>query len=149
MLKSQAKTVDEYLESLSPDRRAAISVVRKIILKNLPKGYNEGMHHGVIGYYIPLEKYPGTYNKQPLEYAALASQKNYMSLYLNNVYGDKDIYGWFIKRYQSTGKRMDIGKSCIRFKRIDDLPLGLVAETIAKTPVEEFIRLYEKSRYKT
>ena len=105
------------------------------------------MLYGMIAYVIPLEQYPVTYNRQPLEYAALASQKNYMSLYLMNIYGDKDTEEWFVERYTASGKKLNMGKSCIRFKKLEDLPLDLVGEAIARTPVADFIKLYEASRH--
>ena len=146
MARSKARTVDEYLAELPPERRTAIIAVRSVILGNLPEGYVETMMFGMIGYGVPLEAYPVTYNKQPLMYAALASQKNYMTVYLMNVYGDKETEHWFTERYRATGKRMDTGKSCVRFKKTDDLPLELLGEAIARTPMTEFIKLYEASR---
>ena len=149
MAKSEAATVDDYLAGLPPDRNEAISAVRAVILKHLPLGYEETMQYGMIGYVIPLERYPVTYNGQPLEYAALASQKHYMALYLMNVYGNREIERWFTNQYQASGKKLDMGKSCVRFKRLEDLPLGLVGQTIAHTPVADFIARYEASRRTT
>jgi hypothetical protein len=117
--------------------------VRDVILANLPAGYEEGVQFGMIGYYVPLSVFPDTYNKQPLGYLALANQKNYMSLYLNNVYGDPATERWFKERYAASGKRLDMGKSCLRFKRLEDLPLDLIAETVARTPVDQFIAGYQ------
>jgi hypothetical protein len=104
------------------------------------------MNWGMLSYEVPLSRYADTYNGQPLPYAALASQKRYMSLYLNSVYGDPATERWFTDRYEASGKRLDMGKSCVRFKHLDDLPLDLIAETIARTPVDDFIRRYETSR---
>jgi len=146
MVKSAAKIAEEYLRLLPTEREGAIRTVRKVILASLPKGYKEMMLYGMIGYAIPLERYPNTYNGQPLEIAAVASQKNYMAIYLMNVYGDKEIEAWFRQQYLASGKKLDMGKSCIRFKKIEDIPLELIGETIARTPVEEFIDKYEKSR---
>lgn len=146
MVKSNAATIEEYLADLPDDRRAAISAVRDVVLANLPPGYDESIQFGMIGYSIPLARYPKTYNKQPLSYAALASQKNHMAIYLNSVYADSDTEDWFAKRYLATGKRLDMGKSCVRFKRLDDLPLDLIGEVIAKTSVDEFIACYERAR---
>ena len=148
MAQSKAATVDEYLAEQSPDRRAALEAVRKVILENLPEGYEETMQFGMIGYVIPLEKYPVTYNKQPLGVVALASQKNYMSLYLMNVYGDPETERWFVEEYRASGKKLDMGKSCVRFKGLEDLPLDLVGRAIARTSVDEFIGMYESSRRK-
>ena len=147
MAQSKAQTVDEYLAELSPDRRETIAAVRKVILDRLPDGYEETMLYGMISYVIPLERYPVTYNKQPLEYAALASQKNYVSLYLMNVYAKKETEQWFTEEYRASGKKLDMGKSCVRFKKLDDLPIDLIGEAIARTTVAEFIELYEASRH--
>ena len=146
MAQSKAETVDEYLAELPLDRREAIVKVREVILRHLPSGYEETMQYGMIGYVIPLQTYPVTYNGQPLEYIALASQKNYMSLYLMNIYGDKDTEQWFANSYRASGKKLDMGKSCVRFKKLEDLPLDLVAEAVARTSVDEFIERYEASR---
>lgn len=145
-MKSDATTVKEYLDSLPADRRKAIAAVRREIRKHLPKGYQEGMQFGMISYHVPLKRYPETYNGQPLSYAALASQKRHMAVYLNNIYADPETQRWFEDAYEATGKRMDMGKSCVRFRRLDDLPLDLIGEAIARTPVEEFIDRYEAAR---
>ena len=148
MATSKAKTVDAYLEELPPDRRATIEAVRDVIRENLPEGYEEGMEYGMIGYYVPLETYPKTYNKQPLGLASLAAQKNYYALYLNNVYQDGEAADWFKDAYRASGKKLDMGKSCVRFKKLEDLPLDVVAEAIRRTPVDEFIEQYEAARGK-
>ena len=127
-------------------RRAAISAVRQVVLENLPQGYEEMMQFGMIGYVIPLERYPVTYDGQAWQYAALASQKNYMSLYLKNVYSDEAVERWFVDRYKDSGKRLDMGKACVRFKSLQDLPIDLVGEAIALTPFDRFIERYEMSR---
>ena len=146
MTRSDARTVTEYLDELEPARRDAISTVREMILRSLPDGYVEEMRWGMISYEVPLSRYPDTYNGQPLMYAALASQKNYMSLYLTNVYGSEELRTWFTEAYRATGKRIDIGKSCVRFRALDDLPLDLVSEAIARTPLEEFLALYDRAQ---
>ncbi len=146
MAQSKAQTVEEYLAELPIDRREAIVAVRKVILAHLPQGYEETMQFGMIGYVIPLERYPKTYNQQALQYAALASQKNYMSLYLMNIYGDKETQEWFTEQYRASGKRLDMGKSCVRFKKLEDLPIHLIGQAIARTTVAEFIKRYE-ARY--
>ena len=148
MVWSSAQTVEEYLAELAPDRREAINTVRKVILDNLPSGYEEIMQFGMIGYVIPLERYPVTYNKQALQYAALASQKHYMSVYLMSVYSDSDSEQWFAEQYRASGKKLDMGKSCVRFKKLADLPLDLIGRAIARTPVDEYIEVYEAARGK-
>ncbi len=145
---SKATTVEAYLDELPPDRRAAVEAVRNVILENLPAGYREGMEYGMIGYFVPLETFPDTYNKQPLGLAALAAQKNYFSLYLNNVYQDRDAADWFKDAYRASGKKLDMGKSCVRFKRLEDLPLDVIAEAVRRTPVDEFIEQYKAARPK-
>lgn len=147
MASSKAATVDAYLDELPEDRREVMAAVRKVVKKNLPKGYKETMGYGMITYCIPLSQYPGTYNKQPLCYAGLAAQKSHYSLYLMTSYsGDQEqvLRDGFAK----AGKKLDLGKSCLRFKKLDDLPLDVIGKVIAATPPQEFIAQYEKSRGK-
>ncbi len=148
MARSEVVSVADYLAALTPERQAAVSTVRDVILEHLPTGYEEIMDFGMISYVIPLTTYPTTYNKHPLMYAALASQKNYYSVYLMNIYGKPELMEWFEGKYRASGKRMDIGKACVRFKSVDDLPLELVGEAIARTSVADYIELYEASRRK-
>ena len=145
MVQSKAKTVDQYLAELSVERRDEISKVRKVILKNLPKGYKEVMEYGMISYVIPLEKYPDTYNGHPLAMASLGTQKNYMALYLMGIYGDKRMNKWFVEEYKASGKKLDMGKSCVRFKKLEDVPLKVVGDAIKRVPVQKFIKYYEAS----
>ena len=142
-------SIDNYVLALPNDRQAAINAVRNMILENLPGGYKETIQHGMICYVIPLETYPVTYNKQPLMYAGLASQKNYMTVYLMNIYGNPADEEWFVERYKATGKKLNMGKSCVRFKTLEDLPIDLIGEAVARTPVASYIKLYEASRKKT
>ena len=143
-MQSKANTVKQYLNELPNDRKKAISIVRQTILENLPEGYDEVMNWGMITYEVPLETYPNTYNGKPLMYAALASQKNHMAVYLMGCYMVPEVRNEFEKAYKKSGKRFDAGKSCIRFKKIDDLPLDLLGKTIASMDVNEFIELVEK-----
>ena len=145
-MRSDAATVEQYLAELLPERRAIVEAVRAVILEHLPPGYEECMQFGMIGYVVPLERFPDTYNAQPLSYAALASQQRYCSLYLNHVYQDPEAEAWFTTAYRASGKRLDMGKSCVRFRRLDDLPLELTGEVIARTPVEQFLALYQAAR---
>jgi hypothetical protein len=145
-MKSEAKTVERYLESLPAERRAALAAVRETILANLPEGYVETMDWGMISYQVPLERYPDTYNGKPLMYAALASQKAYMVVYLSAIYADAKSRAAFEKAYRATGKRYDVGQSCVRFKKLDDLPLDVIGAAIAGTAVEGYIERYESSR---
>ncbi len=138
-MQSDAKTVEEYLSELDEGRHAAIAAVRAVILENLPAGYEETMQHGMICYVVPQSVVADTYNGQPLMYIALASQKRHMSLYLTSVYGDEATAAWFRERYLATGKRMNMGKSCVRFTKLENLPLDLVGEVVAMTPMADFI----------
>jgi uncharacterized protein YdhG (YjbR/CyaY superfamily) len=145
-MQSKATTVAQYLAELPDDRRSAIEEVRAVILANLPDGYQESMNWGMISYEIPLQRYPDTYNKKPLGYAALASQKNHMAVYLMNIYSSEDSAASFEAQYRATGKRYDVGKSCVRFREVEDLPLDLIGRTIASTSVDQYITLYEAAR---
>lgn len=138
-MRSSASTVEEYMGELSEERRVAIEAVRQVILKNLPKGYEEAMSWGMITYQVPLETYADTYNKKPLMYAALAAQKNHMSVYLTAIYMSEKASREFETAYRSTGKRYDVGKSCVRFKELADLPLELIGKSIASLQVSEFV----------
>ena len=145
---SEAHTVEGYLAELSADRRAAIEAVRDVILANLGEGYQESMQYGMIGYSVPHSIYPAGYHcdpRQPLPFAGLASQKNYMSVYLMGLYSDAKHEEWFRQQWARTGKKLDMGKSCIRFKKLDDLPLDLIGKTIARVPVKKHIAAYEKA----
>ncbi|MCW5805066.1 MAG: DUF1801 domain-containing protein [Deltaproteobacteria bacterium] len=143
MASSAAATVDAYLAELPEDRRAALTAVRAVVNAHLPAGYVEGMQYGMIGWCVPLSRYPDTYNGQPLAIASLASQKQYMALYLVGVYGDRDLEAWFRRAFAASGKKLDMGKSCVRFKTLDALPLDVIGQTIAKVPVDAFLARYE------
>ncbi len=138
--------IEAYLAAVPADRRAAIADVRAMILKNLPSGFEEAVQYGMIAYRVPHARYPATYNGQPLTLACLASQKSYMVVYLMSIYGDPALKSWFEEAYRESGKRLDIGKSCVRFRSLDDLPLALVGQAITKVSVESFIAMYEASR---
>ncbi|MGD2159476.1 MAG: DUF1801 domain-containing protein [Anaerolineales bacterium] len=138
-MRSDASSVEEYLAELPEERREAVDTVRQVILENLPEGYEEAMNWGMISYQVPLETYADTYNRKPLMYAALASQKNHMSVYLTGIYMDEEAKRDFEAAYKSTGKRYDVGKSCVRFRKLDDLPLELIGDSIASLGVEDFV----------
>ena len=158
-MQSKAVTVEAYLNSLPEYRRAAIGAVRETILKNLDPLYEEGIQYGMIGYYVPHRVYPKGYHcdaKQPLPFAALASQKNYVSLYLMSVYcgcgGDSPANQharWFREAWGKTGKKLDMGKACMRFKRIDDLPLDVIGEAVRRVPASVYIQFCEASLAQT
>ena len=138
-MKSLASDVDQYLSELSEERRTVLEVVRRIILENLPAGYEEVMNWGMISYQVPLSVYPDTYNKKPLMYAALASQKNHMAVYLTAIYINNRAREEFEKEFRSTGKRLDVGKSCVRFRKLADLPLDLIGKVISSVSIQEFV----------
>jgi uncharacterized protein DUF1801 len=146
MATSSAKAVDEYLAALPADRRSAIAAVRATINKHIPKGYEHGMLYGGPAWYVPRSRLAETYNGQPLAVAVLASQKQYMALHLMTVYGDSKLNAWFRKAYAATGKKLDMGKACIRFKTLDALPLDVVGEAVSKVSVDDYVKVYEKSR---
>ncbi|RMH12523.1 MAG: DUF1801 domain-containing protein [Planctomycetota bacterium] len=147
-MKSTATTVEQYLAELPEDRRAAISAIRSVILENLPDGYAEGMQYGMIGYFVPHSVYPAGYHcnpKQPLPFASLASQKNHMALYMFCLYSDPRELARFQRAWVRAGKKLDMGKGCVRFRKLDDVPLEVIGEAIRRAPVQKFITLYEKS----
>lgn len=146
MVQSTTTTVDAYLAALPDDRREAIAAVRDVILKNLPKGVAEGMQYGMIGYFIPHSVYPPGYHcdpKQPLPVASIASQKSHMALYLMTVYGNETEEAWFRDAWTATGKKLDMGKACVRFKKIEQVPLEVVGEAFRRLSVESYIQRYE------
>ncbi|MDX2114138.1 MAG: DUF1801 domain-containing protein [Planctomycetota bacterium] len=144
-MQSKAATVKQYLAELPADRRAAIDAVRKVILENLSDGLEEGMQYGMIGYYVPHSVFPQGYHcdpKQPLPYAGIASQKQHMSIYLMSVYGSPDVLRWFQDAYRKSGKKLDMGKACIRFKTLEDLPLDVIGAVIRRVPAQAYISNY-------
>ena len=146
MVSSPERTIDGYLRSLPSERRAVVSAVRHVVLRSLPDGYSEAMGYGMIVYNIPLATYPDTYNGQPLCYAAIAAQKHHYSLYVTCAdQGDANAE-WLESEFARAGKKLDMGKSCVRFKSLDDLPLPAIGELIARTTPERFIAQYEASR---
>lgn len=154
-MQSKATTVAAYLKELPADRRVAIEAIRQVIRANLDEGIEEGMTYGMIGYYVPHSLYPAGYHcdpKMPLGYAGLASQKNHLSLYLMSVYcgcdgGDATEHAnWFREAWLATGKKLDMGKSCIRFKKLEDVPLEVIGEAIRRVPVASYLRYYEAAR---
>ncbi len=151
-MQSKATTVQAYLDSLPEDRRDALNAVRQVILKNLDKTFREGMQYGMIGYFVPHETYPAGYHcdpKQPLPYAGLASQKGHMSLYLMGLYVGSDAgvehpdAAWFQNAWLATGKKLDMGKACVRFKKLDDVPLEVIGEAFRRLPAKLYIERYE------
>ena len=147
MAKATFGSVEAYLNQLPADRRAEIEVVRKVILQNLDSDFEEGIQYGMIGYYVPHRIYPAGYHcdpKQPLPFAGLASQKNYCSLYLMCTYGSQELMKWFQAEWKKSGKRLDIGKSCIRFKKADDVALDVVAALLRRVPAKKYIEVFQE-----
>ncbi|MFN5496417.1 MAG: DUF1801 domain-containing protein [bacterium] len=147
-MKSSAKTVKEYLQSLPDDRRKAIEAVRKVILKNLDKDYEESMLWGMIGYAVPHRVWPTGYHcdpTKPLMVAALASQKDNLTVYLMSVYSDKAERAWFEKAWAKTGKKLNMGGSCVRFRKLEDAALDVIGEAIRRVPAKAYVESYVKS----
>lgn len=148
-LKKRPKiTVAEYLAAVSDERRAAIKAVRAVVNKHLPKGYVEDTGFGMIVWTVPLKVYPDTYNGQPLMYAALASQKNYMSVYLLGLYAGGPLRAKFEAGFKAAGKKLDMGGCCVRFKKLDDLALDLIGEVAGAEPMKAFVARAQKAHAK-
>lgn len=143
---TEPTTVKAYLDTLPPDRKQALQAVRRAVNKGLGKGFKEGVQYRMIGWFVPHSLYPDGYHcdpRQPLPFASLASQKRHMALYLMCIYGDEKERAWFEKAWARTGLKLDMGKSCVRFKRLEDLPLDLITEAVSRVSVEDFIANYE------
>ncbi len=148
-MQSKATTPELYLEELPEDRKEVILKLREQILSNLPEGFVECMNYGMLGYVIPHEVYPNGYHcdpKQPLPFMNLASQKNFIAVYSMTIYAKEGLYDWFVSEYAKRCKyKLDMGKSCIRFKRMNDIPFELIGELTAKIDAKEWIDIYENS----
>jgi len=147
-MQSKATTVDAYIAELPEDRQKMINEFRKVIKKNLPKGFQECMNYGMIGWVVPHSKYPGGYHcnpKDPLPFMGLASQKNSVNFYHMGIYGDPKLLKWFTDEHaKASSKKLDMGKSCVRYKKAEDIPLKLIGELAAKISVDDWIARYEK-----
>ncbi len=142
---SNAKTPEEYIASLEPERKAVVEKIHKLILKNLPIGFEAGMQYGMLGYYVPHSVFPAGYHcdpKQPLPFMSLASQKQSVNLYHMTLYSNLELLNWFTDEFAKTDQKLDMGKSCIRFKKLDRIPYDLIAELASKVSVDEYIRFY-------
>lgn len=147
-MQSKASSVNEYLANLPDDRRSGIEAMRQAVLGELDKGFEEGMQYGMIGYFVPHSRYPAGYHcdtKQPLPFAGIASQKNHLTIYFMHLYMNPEELKWFESEFAKTGKKLDMGKSCIRFKRIDDIPLELLRRTVKRISADRYIKLYEQT----
>ena len=145
---AKSATVEQYLAALPAERRAILQAVREVILKNLDRDYEEGMAYGMIGYCVPHRVFPPGYHcdpSKPLGFAWLAAQKNHLSLGLMSVYGSPEQRKWFCNAWARTGKRLDMGKACIRFKKLEDIPLDVIGEAIRRVPAKAYIEHYEKA----
>lgn len=146
-MQSRAESVEGYLRELPADRQEALRAIRKVILANLDDGFEEGMQYGMIGYFVPHSLYPSGYHcdpKKPLPFAGLASQKGYISLYFMHLYADAKELKWFTNEYAKTGKKLDMGKSCIRFRQLSDVPLALIGKVLERITAKDFVGVYEK-----
>ncbi len=146
-MQSKATTVKAYLKDLPADRREALEQVRKVILKNLDPKFEEGMQYGMIGYFVPHAIFPAGYHcdpSQPLPFASVASQKNHMAIHLMCIYSIPAQLEWFLEAWEKSGcKKPDMGKSCIRFKKLDDIPLDVIGKLIKRVTAAKFISNYE------
>ncbi len=146
-MQSKATTVDQYIQELPDDRREAMQKLRAIILKNLPEGFSEEMGYGMIGYVIPHSIYPDGYHctpKLPLPFANIASQKNFVAFYHMGIYAEPKILAWFLEEYpKNSTAKLDMGKSCIRFKKMDQIPFELIGKLMCKISVQDWIETYE------
>lgn len=151
-MQSTALTTQEYIDSLPEERKEPMNKLRKIILDNLPVGFSEEMSYGMIGYVVPHSIYPAGYHcdpKLPLPFINIASQKNFIALYHMGIYLNKSMYDWFLSEYPKHSKaKLDMGKSCIRFKKTDQIPFQLIAELVRKMSVKDWIEIYESMRDK-
>lgn len=152
-MQSKATTPDQYISELPEDRKEVISKLREVILKNIPKGFEERMNYGMLGYVVPHSIYPDGYHcdtSLPLPFMNLASQKNFVAVYHMGIYSDPKLLEWFTNEYPKHSKyKLDMGKSCMRFKRMNDIPYELIGELASKMTTDDWISFYEMSRSKS
>ncbi len=148
-MQTDAKNPQDYLDALPEERKAAMNQLRKTVIENLPNGFQETMSYGMLGYVVPHDLYPKGYHckpELPLPFINIASQKNFIAFYHMGIYADKSLYDWFVTTYPKHAKmKLDMGKSCIRFKKMDDIPFELIAELVSKISVEDWISTYESN----
>lgn len=148
-MKIAASTVQEYLQNIPEERKPYFNRLRDVIVENLPEGFEETLQYGMIGYVVPLATYPDGYHckpSEPLPFAHIASQKNFIALYHSGIYASKDILDWFVAEYpKHCTRKLDMGKSCVRFKKIEEIPYELIAELMQKIFVQDWIDIYEKN----
>lgn len=147
-MNSQTKGPEEYISALPEDRKAAMTQLRATILEHLPEGFREEMSYGMIGYVVPHSIYPAGYHcdpKLPLPFLSIASQKNFIAFYHSGLYADEELKDWFVGEYaKQVSSKIDMGKSCIRFKKMDQIPFALIGELVSKVSVQDWIGVYEK-----
>lgn len=148
-MKIAASTVQEYLQNIPEERKPYFNRLRDVIVENLPEGFEETLQYGMVGYVVPLATYPDGYHckpSEPLPFAHIASQKNFIALYHSGIYASKDILDWFVAEYpKHCTRKLDMGKSCVRFKKIEEIPYELIAELMQKIFVQDWIDIYEKN----
>jgi len=148
-MKTETVSPEKYIGQLADDRKEAISKLRKVILENLPEGFTEEMNYGMIGFVVPKSIYPKGYHanpKLPLPFINIASQKNHIALYHSGIYADKNLMNWFLQEYpKHSSKKLDMGKSCLRFKKSEEIPYELIGQLAGKMTVDEWIEIYEKN----
>lgn len=145
-MNKDAKTVEEYLGALPEERQEMVQTLRSAVKSRLPAGFQETMQYGMISFVVPSERFPDTYNKQPLAIISIGNQKNYVSLYLMSHYGDAEAANWLKESFRDAGKRLDMGKSCLRFRKSDDIPVEVISQAAGRLSVDEFVQMYEASR---
>lgn len=152
-MKSKNKDIKNYIQNLPEDRKLILTKLREVIIKNLPKGFEETLNYGMISYFVPLSIYPDGYHcnpKEPLPFLSIANQKNHIAIYHMGIYANEELYNWFVKEFITIKKsKPNISKSCIRFKKIEDIPFELIAKLISKISVNEWIDTYETKFRKT
>ncbi|SEB96680.1 protein of unknown function (DU1801) [Tenacibaculum sp. MAR_2009_124] len=148
-MKYEATSPEDYISQVPEERKEVLEKLRKTIRKNIPEGYEEGIQYGMIGYFVPLNSYPEGYHcspNEPLPFMSFASQKNSINLYHSGIYAIPEIHDWFVKEYPKySSRKLDMGKSCIRFKKIDEIPYVLIAELVKKISVDQWITVYENN----
>lgn len=146
-MKIEANSPDDYISKLPEDRQEVMTKLRKVVIDNLPQGFSEEMSYGMIGYVVPHSLYPGGYHcdpKLPLPFMSMASQKNFVAFYHMGIYADPELLDWFVNEYSKYSKyKLDMGKSCIRFKRMNDIPYELIGQLVSKVSVDDWINTYD------
>ncbi len=141
-------TPQQYLDRVPADRRDLVAAVRQAILDHLPDGFEETIEFGMLSYVVPLDRFSDTYNRRPLPVASLANQKRYVSLYLMGIYADEGERNWFVEAWRATGRKLNMGKSCVRFSRVDDVPLDVIGEAVARVSVDDIVAAHQRAHHR-